>query len=386
MRVAALKKRAGAIAPEPAAEDEEAKDTLGELPGARMPRPASVVPPACAPAAYAPLKSDDCFATALEVEIAVAGGDAPAVVRTYFTPPSTAGPEGSLAKSTLFVCHHGAGSDALSFALMAKEVTARTRGEVGVLAYDCRAHGRSQFPPHAARDLSLSALTADLLAVLTTLFPEPAKRPSIVLVGHSMGGAVAVSAAHALQAQALLRVSGVAMLDIVEGTSLRLLPHMIGVIQRRPEGFVSVEAAVQWHVETRAIRNLESARRSVPSLLRYDASCEPLPWRWATDLAATEPFWRGWFTGLSGRFLATRAARLLILAETDHLDQELMIGQMQGKYQLSIARMAGHCVQEVRRKLTQDEPQETAQTLVQFWERNEKPALPVPQVRKVGQV
>ena len=139
-------------------------------------------------------------------------------------------------------------------------------------------------------------------------------------------------------------------------------------------------------METRAIRNLESARRSVPSLLRYDASCEPLPWRWATDLAATEPFWRGWFTGLSGRFLATRAARLLILAETDHLDQELMIGQMQGKYQLSIARMAGHCVQEVRRKLTQDEPQETAQTLVQFWERNEKPALPVPQVRKVGQV
>lgn len=38
----------------------------------------------------------------------------------------------------------------------------------------------------------------------------------------------------------------------------------------------------------------------------------------------------GWFHGLSKRFLDCRAAKLLILAGTERLDKELMIGQMQG--------------------------------------------------------
>lgn len=352
LRVAALKKRASA-APNPPLEEEEEEeaDTLGDLPGERASRvtnPGLLVPPARAPAAYTPEKSDDCFAAALEVEIPVDGAEAPAKVRTYFTPPRNAAPDGSLANTTVFVCHHGAGFGALSFALMAKEVTRLTRGEVGVLAYDCRGHGRSQFPDNVVRDMSLDALTSDLWSVLSTLFPEEHKRPAFVLIGHSMGGAVVTSAAHVFQSRSLARVSGVAMVDIVEGTSLRLLPQMGEIVRRRPEGFVSVEAAIQWHVETRTIRNLDSARRSVPSLVRKVPSCEPLSYRWSADLISTEPFWRGWFTGLSSRFLTCRAARLLILAETDNLDQELMIGQMQGKYQLNVEPQAGHCVQEVR--------------------------------------
>ena len=53
-----------------------------------------------------------------------------------------------------------------------------------------------------------------------------------------------------------------------------------------------------------------------------------------------------------------------------------MIGQMQGKYQLVVSRHAGHCVQE-------DQPHETAEALVHFWERNEK-SVP-PGLKKVGQ-
>ena len=37
-----------------------------------------------------------------------------------------------------------------------------------------------------------------------------------------------------------------------------------------------------------------------------------------------------WFKGLSGKFLASRAGKLLLLAGTDRLDKPLMIGQMQG--------------------------------------------------------
>ena len=56
----------------------------------------------------------------------------------------------------------------------------------------------------------------------------------------------------------------------------------------------------------------------------------------------------GWFTGLSSRFLASRTARLLVLAGTERLDKELMIGQMQGKFQLVVIPGVGHMVHEVR--------------------------------------
>jgi protein phosphatase methylesterase 1 len=58
----------------------------------------------------------------------------------------------------------------------------------------------------------------------------------------------------------------------------------------------------------------------------------------------------GWFTGLSESFLSVRAARLLVLAGTDRLDKPLMIGQMQGKFQMVVVpgHAVGHMLHEVR--------------------------------------
>jgi protein phosphatase methylesterase 1 len=80
---------------------------------------------------------------------------------------------------------------------------------------------------------------------------------------------------------------------------------------------------------------------SVPSLLRQqkhqerndsssDQSQLTQPWIWRTDLAATKPFWEDWFVGLSKKFLEAKGGKLLLLAGTDRLDKELMVGQMQG--------------------------------------------------------
>lgn len=55
-------------------------------------------------------------------------------VRVYYTPPK-------FEDGTVIVCHHGAGYSGLSFACMAKEITDMTKGECGVLAYDCCGHG-----------------------------------------------------------------------------------------------------------------------------------------------------------------------------------------------------------------------------------------------------
>lgn len=104
---------------------------------------------------------------------------------------------------------------------------------------------------------------------------------------------------------------------------------------------------------TRTLRNPTSARISVPALLRDTGDASPRPWTWRTDLGATQPFWEGWFVGLSKKFLEARGGKLLILAGTDRLDKELMIGQMQGKYQLLVLPEVGHFVHE-------DAPEKTA--------------------------
>ena len=85
-------------------------------------------------------------------------------------------------------------------------------------------------------------------------------------------------------------------------------------------------------IRTRTIRNSVSARVSVPSLL-YSSQQSPSTsptWNWRTDLTATQPFWKNWFVGLSSKFLEAKGGKLLLLAGTDRLDKELMIGQMQG--------------------------------------------------------
>jgi protein phosphatase methylesterase 1 len=70
---------------------------------------------------------------------------------------------------------------------------------------------------------------------------------------------------------------------------------------------------------------------------RTSAKGSSKPFRWRTDLAKTQPFWEGWFTGLSKKFLGGRGGKMLLLAGTDRLDTELTIGQMQGWFYFLVA-------------------------------------------------
>lgn len=67
---------------------------------------------------------------------------------------------------------------------------------------------------------------------------------------------------------------------------------------------------------------------------------------------------------MSSSFLTLPAAKLLVLAGTDRLDKDLMVGQMQGKFQLVVLPAAGHVVQE-------DLPDHVAQTVYSFARRNQ---------------
>lgn len=82
-------------------------------------------------------------------------------------------------------------------------------------------------------------------------------------------------------------------------------------------------------------------------------------YEWRIDLTKTEKFWRDWFRGLSTLFLNTNVPKLLLLAGVDRLDKELMVGQMQGKFQMQVLPLCGHAVHE-------DAPEDVSDALANF--------------------
>ncbi|KAF9942124.1 Conserved oligomeric Golgi complex subunit 2 [Modicella reniformis] len=264
----------------------------------------------------------------------------------------------------LFVMHHGAGLAALSFALTAKEIKEAVGQEASILTFDCRGHGETTSGHE--NNLSLDRLAKDLKNVLNAIYGE--HLPEIILVGHSMGGAVVSEAASRGMIPNLI---GVAVLDIVEGVAIETLANMNGWLERRPNAFRSLDKVVQWGMKSGTVRNLKSARVSCPPLvvLSQDSTAENPCYVWRTDLAASEQYWKEWFTGLTEKFLSAKAGKLLILAGTDRLDKDMTIAQMQGRFQMLVFPNSGHAVQE-------DEPDRMARELVAFWKRNQRLVLP----------
>ncbi|CAK5269955.1 unnamed protein product [Mycena citricolor] len=366
--------------------DGELSDTVGQLPGGigsglgppAVPRltrkPKAKRPPN---PDFAPISASGFFSDALQVVVSARNLD----VRVYYTPPDQAG-------GTVLVCHHGAGYSGLSFACLAKEIAGMTKGECGVLALDARRHGKTKSLPEGSKedeDLSIDILVDDLVEIISTVFPDASAAPSLLLIGHSMGGSVVTRACPRIQ-ERKFRVTGVAVLDVVEGSAMEALPHMQNLLNSRPDGFDSVENAVEWQprqstIHTpRAYLYLPSShqhqrhpRLDSPSFGEHrcgrrrrigPASSGSLKNGYLTDKRV------GWFSGLSAAFLAARTARLLLLAGTDRLDKPLMIAQMQGKFQMIVAGGGvGHLLHE-------DNPTHIADILVEFWRRNDTLRLP----------
>ncbi|GAN07132.1 carboxyl methyl esterase [Mucor ambiguus] len=259
----------------------------------------------------------------------------------------------------LFVMHHGAGSSGLTFGVTAKYIQEVSQGQCGVIAIDCRGHGASKTEVFDS-DFSLEALSNDLVNIIKQTVKAD---QDIILVGHSMGGSVVVNVACK---RVFKNIIGVSVLDVVEGSAMDALSSMTKILSSRPKKFDSEEQAIMWSIQSDTVRNVESARLSVPALIEPTKDDK---YKWITDLIKTQPFWTEWFTGLSDKFLNSGTAKLLILAGTDRLDKPLIIGQMQGKFQLTIFPDAGHFLQE-------DTPQKTAVCLVEFWKRNQRLVLP----------
>ena len=304
--------------------------------------------------------------------------------------------ENADSESAVLVLLHGGGYSGLTWAQMAKELTSSV--ECRILAPDLRGHGDTQFPDSEEHCLDADTLARDVVNVTTHLLSSDAN-PPVILVGHSMGGALAVHTA--LTAQ-IPNLCGLCVIDVVEGTAMDALSSMQSFLRGRPKSFPSLSYAVEWTVRS-GHKNVDSARVSVPGQLKAvktgrcaihdvesaskaehrtvetgpeaiqedveqdfkepakDSKSDEFEWR--IDLSATEQYWPGWFQGLSSKFLSVRATKLLVLAGVDRLDRELTVGQMQGAFQMQVLPQAGHAVHE-------DCPDKVADVLATYLVRN----------------
>ncbi|KAK6465131.1 carboxyl methyl esterase [Scheffersomyces coipomensis] len=268
------------------------------------------------------------------------------ISQTYFKRPSSK-------ESQIFVLIHGAGSSSMTFAKLATELHKLDKS-VGIFIYDLRGHGYSS----PSNDFSIDSLVDDLHSVLTEFVNKHnLQSNSLYIVGHSLGGAV--MAKFLSQERKDLNVRGEVILDIVEETAVKSLIAMPHFIEKRPKVFQSISKAIEWHMNY-LLFSRESANLSIPDLLNPDLT-------WKTDLALTQPAWEGWFVGLSKNFLSFKGPKLLILSAHETLDKNLIIGQMQGKYQLVVFQNnTGHFIHE-------DLPTHVAHSLLDFVKRNENP-------------
>ncbi|GIL46545.1 hypothetical protein Vafri_3510 [Volvox africanus] len=226
---------------------------------------------------------------------------------------------------------------------------------------------RSDTGPIEHAEGKLEAVTATATGVQRSNALPAEGPPAGILVGHSMGGGLAVWAA---ATKRIKRLEGVVVIDVVEGTALAALPHMMNVLAGRPSSFPSLEEAVAWAVRSGMSRNKEAAAVSMPSQLVPQpngadvADTERIQqhWIWRTPLELSRPYWEGWYTGLSDAFLQLPCPKALLLAGTDRLDRILTIGQMQGKFQLILMPTAGHAIHE-------DEPERASEHLIGFLRR-----------------
>lgn len=280
--------------------------------------------------------------------------------------------KGELEQSKSFVLlHHGAGYTGQTW-LQLINVLQESLPSVCFVTFDMRGHGQSTID---CKDFSLETLINDAKKVLEAVLTDKEENSEVFLIGHSLGAAILAALPHKFSK---IKFSGLVMVDIIEGnlncllvydlfiidlieTAVQALSRMPSVLSEIPKSFPDIKSALKWSISSShshhspQTKRLNEIERSLSSQLEYNE--KEGRFEWITDLSQMAPFWDSWFAGLTGNFLKFSGSRLLILAsDTDHMDREMTIAQMQGKFQLIVIRESGHAVQE-------DQPEQMAEPI-----------------------
>ena len=137
-----------------------------------------------------------------------------------------------------FFMLHGAGHSAMSYA-MVTSIMKESDKPPYVVAYDMRGHGETKSADE--EDMSAENLVEDALAVAEYAFKDSTS--PLFILGHSMGGAIAIRTA---LTKRLNKLTGIIVVDVVEGTAMEALPSMGAVIDSMPPSFVDLSDAINW--------------------------------------------------------------------------------------------------------------------------------------------
>ena len=257
------------------------------------------------------------------------------------------------------ICLHGAGHSGLSFAPLAL-----MNKDYRIISFDFRGHGFNTQSPN--NDFSEKTLINDTIQVLNHIH-EKYPEENLILLGHSMGGSIATKTCcqilkeESKYKELYNKMQGLIVIDVVEGTAMDALPFMENIVHNRPDKFNSIQKGIEYMYKSGTIKNIESARISVPPLLKEEKNDKTgkIYYKFKTNLLDSKPFWNEWFIGLTKAFLSCNIPKMLMLAGIERMDKDLTIAQMQGKYKLSIMRNVGHIMHE-------DKPDEAMKFIKDF--------------------
>ncbi len=146
-------------------------------------------------------------------------------------------------------------------------------------------------------DLSQETLIKDTIQVLYFI-EEKFAGESIIIVGHSMGGSIATKTAAEIfknkdkYPSLYDTIQGLIVIDVVEGTAMDALPFMEEIVRSRPKSFSSIDSSIQYMYKSGTIKNIQSARVSVPPLVKEEEGKEG-SYTWKTNLLSSQKYWSG---------------------------------------------------------------------------------------------
>ena len=135
----------------------------------------------------------------------------------------------------VFLCLHGAGHSALSFASQARILKNEPYNSTCV-SFDFRGHGEHFCENETQMDQqTLIDDTIKVIKHVAARYPNQ----SIILVGHSMGGSIATKAMDFIMKtlgseEWVSHIKGMFIIDVVEGSALDALPFMEQIVKSRP--------------------------------------------------------------------------------------------------------------------------------------------------------
>jgi pimeloyl-ACP methyl ester carboxylesterase len=204
----------------------------------------------------------------------------------------------------VYLCLHGAGHSALSFALLARTMKQAPYNST-VVAFDFRGHGDHYCDKEAEATLTVENLIIETIRAIKYCF-EKYPDQSILLVGHSMGGAIATKTINQIMTDNVeddwcKNVKGLCIIDVVEGSAMDALPFMESIVTNRPAQFTSLQSVIKYGLSSGTVRDIQSAKVSMPAQVveGTDPKTGRTIWVWRTDLLASKQYWVEWFKDLT---------------------------------------------------------------------------------------